>query len=983
MKRFTPLLLTILLMFLIHVPSVAEVNQSTIFTFTSTWKYLDNGSDLGQGWHTLAFDDSNWKSGNGKFGYGIGDASTTVSYGPKSSPKYITTYFRKSFSIVNPSDYTSFSASVKRDDGVVIYLNGIEVHRDNMPAGTIGYQTLALAGASDDGTEVKSFSIPSSYFKAGPNVIAVEVHQSKASSSDLAFDLELAGNNSSLSQFKLDISVNGGGTVSRNPDLTIYEKGSDVTLTAMPDQGSVFSGWSGDATGTASTVTIPMDADKAVTANFINSSGLQQVTSFTLVNSATEKDIQAVVAGTTISLASLPTTKLNIRANTSPASVGSVKFELSGAQSLTYTDNGAPYALHGDDGNGNYYYGSWNPPAVGTYTLKATPYSGSKGTGTAGSPLTITFTIAADAAPQPDQTPPTVSGILRQTPTTSTTSATTVIYRALFSEKVSGVDPADFVATVISGTLSSNISAVAAASTDGTAYDVTVSAIQGTGTLRLDLKTSGTGIKDEAGNMMTTGYTSGETYIIQPEPSAGTEGFISITPLSPLPIHTSLGDQPQSKVWKYADKWWAVLPSTNEGTHIWRLDGTEWTRTIQISDSDFTRADCKVDGSNVHILLFRGANLPSKLVSVEYGSVAGDYTLWSQRSSSVLIPLDAGVKTATIDIDGTGRMWLASNGNRNALVRWSDAPYSTWSTPIVVASGLTDDDICAVVNLRALNKIGFLWSNQNTKRFGFKTHANGASPATWSADEVPASQSAIESGDGMADDHLNMAVASDGTLYCAVKTGYKTGLARIALLVRRPTGSWDNLYEVSKAGNRPIVILNEHVGKVKVIYAAPSAGGIYYKEALTSNIQFGSELSLIDETCDYATSSKNNYTGEIVIFASTGKQGYSVLASDDTSIVTSHEEEAKIKVDNLELTVYPNPIQDKARLSFSLPNRGPYAIYIYDAKGTLVEKMLEGASNREEHVNLELNWANRSKGLYLIKLVTSAGFSTHRVILSK
>ncbi|WP_266205193.1 T9SS type A sorting domain-containing protein [Pontibacter kalidii] len=495
---------------------------------------------------------------------------------------------------------------------------------------------------------------------------------------------------------------------------------------------------------------------------------------------------------------------------------------------------------------------------------------------------------------------------------------------------------------------------------------------------------SDTDIEGKAGNPTDSGHTfSGETYVAQPMLEGSAEGFVSVTPLSPLPIHTSLGDQPQSKVWKYAGKWWAVLPTTDEGTHIWRLDGTTWTKTLLLSDSDFTRADCKVHGENVHILLFRGANLPSQLISVEYESTAGEYTHWSQRSSSVSIPLDPGVETATIDIDGTGRMWLASNGKNNAMVRWSDTPYSTWSAPIAVASGLTDDDICAVVYMPALNKIGLLWSNQNTKRFGFMTHSDGDSPTTWSTDEVPASQSAVESGDGMADDHLNMAVAADGTLYCAVKTGYKTGLPRIALLVRRPTGTWDNLYEVAKAGNRPIVILNEHVGKVKVIYAAPSAGGIYYKEASTSDIQFGSELSLINESSDYATSSKNNYTGEIVLFASTGKQGYSVLASDDTSIVTSHPEETELNKDSLRLMVYPNPFQGKANLSFALPNRGSYSLHIYDAKGNMVEKMKDGTSNPDGKVNLELNWANRAKGLYLIKLITPAGFSTHKVLLTK
>ena len=91
-------------------------------------------------------------------------------------------------------------------------------------------------------------------------------------------------------------------------------------------------------------------------------------------------------------------------------------------------------------------------------------------------------------------------------------------------------------------------------------------------------------------------------------------------------------------------------------------------------------------------------------------------------------------------------------------MRWSDSPYSTWSSAITIATGVTDDDICAVTAFAG--KIGVLWSNQSTQRFGFKYHVDGADPATWSADEVPASQSALNVGAGMADDHINFAVAS-------------------------------------------------------------------------------------------------------------------------------------------------------------------------------------------------------------------------------
>ncbi|WP_347158204.1 T9SS type A sorting domain-containing protein [Pontibacter chitinilyticus] len=115
--------------------------------------------------------------------------------------------------------------------------------------------------------------------------------------------------------------------------------------------------------------------------------------SFTLVNADTDTDIKTLTSGATINLAALPTKHLNIRYN-SGSSAGSIVFRLSGAQSKSRTESGAPYALAGDS-NGDYY--SWTP-AVGSYTLKATPYSLKGGSGTAGTTLSVNFTVVSNTS---------------------------------------------------------------------------------------------------------------------------------------------------------------------------------------------------------------------------------------------------------------------------------------------------------------------------------------------------------------------------------------------------------------------------------------------------------------------------------------------------------------------------------------------------------------------------------------------------------
>jgi len=137
--------------------------------------------------------------------------------------------------------------------------------------------------------------------------------------------------------------------------------------------------------------TTPTDSSTSTSTSTTTS--LQSALSFILVNAETEKDVLTITDGQTISLGTLKLSKVNIRAVSSASEPGSIKFSLTGPQSKNYTDNKAPFALHGDNGSGNFYYGNWNPPTIGTYTLKATPYTADNASGTAGTSKTISFTI--------------------------------------------------------------------------------------------------------------------------------------------------------------------------------------------------------------------------------------------------------------------------------------------------------------------------------------------------------------------------------------------------------------------------------------------------------------------------------------------------------------------------------------------------------------------------------------------------------------
>src|SRR6187397_809495 len=167
--------------------------QTTLVSYNSTWKYLDNGTNQGTAWRATSFNDAGWATGTAVFGYGINGITTTVSYGNNNKKKYITTYFRKSISIADASLFNSFTLNLKRDDGVVVYINGMERFRSNMPAGTIAYNTKASSEATDNGTAIQTTTLGPGSIVTGTNVIAVEIHQFANGGPDLFFDLQLNG----------------------------------------------------------------------------------------------------------------------------------------------------------------------------------------------------------------------------------------------------------------------------------------------------------------------------------------------------------------------------------------------------------------------------------------------------------------------------------------------------------------------------------------------------------------------------------------------------------------------------------------------------------------------------------------------------------------------------------------------------------------------------------------------------------------------
>ncbi|MBI9019078.1 MAG: lamin tail domain-containing protein [Phycisphaerae bacterium] len=202
-----------------------QVNpEAVVINFTSEteflihagaqWKYLDDGSDQGQGWFAVDYNDEFWQSGLAELGYGdtqiteIGYIDTDTE--KSGIQKNAASYFRKHFNVADVGALSYLSLKVKMDDGAIVYINGQEIGRHNMPVDDLTYQSWALGNIADEDEfyPIGGQILPDVLVE-GDNVIAVAIHQFKDSSSDVSFDLELKAvtNNSGQTEIVFDKSI--------------------------------------------------------------------------------------------------------------------------------------------------------------------------------------------------------------------------------------------------------------------------------------------------------------------------------------------------------------------------------------------------------------------------------------------------------------------------------------------------------------------------------------------------------------------------------------------------------------------------------------------------------------------------------------------------------------------------------------------------------------------------------------------------------
>lgn len=293
----------------------------------------------------------------------------------------------------------------------------------------------------------------------------------------------------------------------------------------------------------------------------------------------------------------------------------------------------------------------------------------------------------------------------------------------------------------------------------------------------------------------------------------------------------------QSKLWFHADAWWALLvePTTRTLRVHELMPDHSWRPTAAVINTDVLQTgDALRDGDDVHVVSRVGTS------DLQYVRLTFDPETREYRADAPRLVTDRGGNAApTIVEDSSGRLWVGYANGRFATVTYSDDGV-TWA-PTVDIARTGSGSFAEFGSLVAFDdRVGMLWSEQETGSFQFAYHRIGDDPEVWTREVAL-------SGVAEADNHVSM-VRIPGepadTLVAAVKTSKgdqdeDADEALIKILVRNADGQWSEV-PVSTVGDQlsdPLLQVDLS-SRTLHLFASSSAGDIVEKQSSLDDLRF-------------------------------------------------------------------------------------------------------------------------------------------------
>jgi hypothetical protein len=216
-----------------------------VFNMNSSWKYLkgtDEASSPVSAWRTNGFNDTSWLTGNAPFYYGEPLSGTLLG---DMNGGYTCIFMRKNFNIADASQVTGLELRSFCDDGFIVWINGVEMPRYNMPGDAVIPRTGNAATAIEASLQVHALPNPATYLVSGQNTIAIQAFNSSLSgSSDFVMDAQLLAAIPDAVAPTIASRIPAAGTVSSLSQITVMfaEPVTDVGPTDFLINGQAATG---------------------------------------------------------------------------------------------------------------------------------------------------------------------------------------------------------------------------------------------------------------------------------------------------------------------------------------------------------------------------------------------------------------------------------------------------------------------------------------------------------------------------------------------------------------------------------------------------------------------------------------------------------------------------------------------------------------------------------------------------------------------
>ncbi|MGA8210898.1 MAG: hypothetical protein WB441_02390 [Nocardioidaceae bacterium] len=310
-----------------------------------------------------------------------------------------------------------------------------------------------------------------------------------------------------------------------------------------------------------------------------------------------------------------------------------------------------------------------------------------------------------------------------------------------------------------------------------------------------------------------------------------------------LPGHQATKDKSQTKLWRAAGSWWAVMVNgASSATHI-----HEWTAQRRWRDTGVVvdgRADSLGDavwnGRNLYIA---SRTSGGALTLARFRLVTGGAgPRWVPLAPAPVLIAGGGSSSLSIDVDSRNRVWAVYNQAGRMWLAHSSEGGASFATPrpLPRPNRVQPDDSGAVT--ATSGSIAVMWSDQIEGSFRFAIRRDTEPLGRLEVSTPPVK------GLRQADGHVRLLAMRDGRLLAAVKTSLGDELEDpprsplLMLLVRTTGGRWTQHVVATTADQmtRPQIVLNEDETQLFFFATSPQGGGeIYAKAADTESLVFG------------------------------------------------------------------------------------------------------------------------------------------------